>query len=102
MPAYVIGRLQIRDSSWVEKYAAGMKPLLQKYGGRYLARAAEMETLEGDEPLPSAAVILEFPSLEQARAWYGDPEYASLIALRQSGSDAGLILMDGLPAGGAV
>jgi len=96
MPAYVIGRLEMRDASWVAEYGEKIRPLLEKHGGRYLVRGGQMETLEGDAPLPSSMVVLEFPSVEHARAWYHDPEYAPLIRLRQSGSDAELVLVDGL------
>jgi uncharacterized protein (DUF1330 family) len=34
--------------------------------------------------------------MEQARAWYQDPEYAPLIKLRQGGSDAELVLVEGV------
>ena len=44
-----------------------------------------MERLEGKRALPSVMFILEFPSLEQAKAWYNDPEYAHMIHLRQTG-----------------
>jgi uncharacterized protein (DUF1330 family) len=55
-----------------------------------------METLEGATPLPSGVVVLEFPSMEQARAWYRDPDYAPLIKLRQGGSDVELVLVEGV------
>ena len=96
MPAYLIGRVQMRDPFWVEEYGAKIQPLIQKYGGRYLVRAGKMETLEGSAPLPSVMVVLEFPSMEQARAWYQDPDYAPLIKLRQGGSDAELVLVEGV------
>jgi uncharacterized protein (DUF1330 family) len=37
--------------------------------------------------------ILEFPSLEQAKAWYNDPEYAHMIHLRQTGADADIVVL---------
>jgi uncharacterized protein (DUF1330 family) len=55
-----------------------------------------MEQLEGDGPLPSVVVVLEFPSMQHARDWYNDPEYAPLIALRQTGSDLDFILVEGV------
>jgi uncharacterized protein (DUF1330 family) len=55
-----------------------------------------MERLEGEGKLPSVIVVLEFPTMAQARAWYNDPEYAPLIKLRQSGSDLDFILVEGL------
>jgi len=96
MPAYVIGRLQVHDAAWGAEYGERIRPLLEKHGGRYLVRAVQLETLEGGAPLPSAMVVLEFPSLEHARAWYHDPDYAPLIRLRQSGSEAEIVLADGL------
>jgi len=96
MPAYAIGQVQMRDPSWVEEYGAKIQPLLKKHGGRYLVRAGKMETLEGATPLPSVMVVLEFPTMEHARAWYHDPEYAPLIKLRQGGSEVELVLVEGV------
>jgi uncharacterized protein (DUF1330 family) len=86
----------MRNPSWVQEYGQKIQPLLQKYGGRYLVRPGKMETLEGTASLPSGIVVLEFPSMEQARAWYRDPEYAPLIKLRQGGSDVELVLVEGV------
>jgi uncharacterized protein (DUF1330 family) len=95
MPAYVVAQVQMRDPFWVDEYVTKIQPVLQKHGGRYLVRAGgKLETLEGAAPLPNALVILEFPSMEQARAWYHDPEYAPLIKLRQRGSDVDAILVE--------
>ncbi len=96
MPAYVIGRVEVRDPSWLEEYGPKVQALVQKHGGRYLVRGGEMEVVEGTLPPSSVMVVLEFPSMEQARSWYHDPEYAPLIKLRQSGSDTDLILVEGL------
>jgi len=55
-----------------------------------------MEPLEGEKKLPSTIIILEFPSMEQAKAWYYDPEYAPLIKLRQTGSDVHILAVAGV------
>ena len=68
----------------------------RKIRRKYLVRGGAMETLEGDGTLPSLMVVLEFPSMEQARAWYNDADYAPMIQLRQSGSDLDFVLVDGL------
>jgi uncharacterized protein (DUF1330 family) len=52
---------------------------------------APMETLAGEEKLPSTIIVLEFPSMEQVKAWYHDPVYAPRDQWRQSGSDANII-----------
>jgi uncharacterized protein (DUF1330 family) len=55
-----------------------------------------MEMLEGGATLPSSIVLLEFPSMDDARAFHRDPEYAPFIELRQAGSDLELLLVEGL------
>jgi len=96
MAAYVVGRLQMRDPSWIEKYRATVPSIVAKHGGKYLVRGGKMETLEGKAPLPTSFVIIEFPSMDQAKAFYHDPAYAPFIALRQSGSDLEMVLVEGL------
>jgi uncharacterized protein (DUF1330 family) len=94
--AYVIGRLEMRNPSWLEEYGPKTAALVEKHGGKFLIRGGAMERLEGAGTLPSVVVVLEFPSMEHARAWYNDPEYAPLITLRQTGSDLDCILVEGV------
>ncbi|MGH7966669.1 MAG: DUF1330 domain-containing protein [Candidatus Binatia bacterium] len=96
MAAYVIGRLQVRDASWREQYRAKVSTIVEKHGGRYLVRGGAMETLEGNASLPTGIVVVEFLSVEKARAFYNDPEYAPLIKLRQGGSDLDLVVVEGV------
>jgi uncharacterized protein (DUF1330 family) len=96
MMAYAIGRLEMREPSWLQEYGPKTAALVEKHGGRYLVRGGAMERLEGTSQLPSVLVVLEFPSMAHARAWYHDPEYAPLITLRQTGSDLDFILVGGV------
>jgi uncharacterized protein (DUF1330 family) len=92
----MIGRLEMRDPSWLETYRATVPSIVAKHGGKYLVRGGQMERLEGRAPLPTSYVILEFPSMDHARAFYNDPAYAPFIALRQGGSDLEMVLVEGL------
>ena len=96
MPAYAIGRLTMRDPSWMAEYGPKVAELVKKHGGKYLVRGGKSERLEGEGELPNAIVVLEFPSMEQAQAWYNDPDYAPMIELRQTGSDLDFVLVDGV------
>ncbi len=96
MPAYLVGGVDVSDPSWVEEYGPQVQTLVEKHGGRYLVRGGEMDVVEGTTPASRVMVVIEFPSLENARAWYNDPEYAPLIKLRQTGSEAEIVLVDGL------
>ena len=97
MAAYIIGRVEVRDTAWTMEYVPKATALVQKHGGKLLAGSGcAMESLEGERKLPSAIIVLEFPSMEQAKAWYHDPEYAPLIKLRQTGADADIVVVDGV------
>ena len=96
MAAYMIGRIQLRDPSWIEKYRATVPSIVARHGGKYLARGGKMERLEGKDPLPSSYVVIEFPTIEKARGFYDDPEYKPFIELRQTGSDLEMVVVDGL------
>lgn len=96
MPAYLVGGVDVSDPAWVAEYGPKVEALVQKHGGRYLVRGGEMDVVEGTTPASRVMVVVEFPSLENARAWYNDPEYAPLIKLRQTGSEAEIVLVDGL------
>ena len=96
MAAYVIGRVQVRDPSWVTEYGPKTAALVTKHGGKFISRRGKVERLEGKEALPSFMVVTEFPSMEHAKAWYNDPEYAPMIKLRKTGSDAEIVVVEGL------
>jgi uncharacterized protein (DUF1330 family) len=97
MAAYVISDLTPRDPDALLTYRTRAAAAIAQYGGRYLARFGEIETLEGDWQ-PKMLVIVEFPSMEQARAWYRSPEYAEALAVRDEALSRNLILVDGAPA----
>ena len=96
MPAYVVVNVAVRDPSRYEEYKRLASPSVAAYGGRYVARGAPVEVREGDWS-PARLVILEFPNLERARAWWSSPEYANAKAVRQACADTQLVITDGLP-----
>jgi uncharacterized protein (DUF1330 family) len=95
MAAYAIGSLTVRSTEWQQEYGARMPALIQKHGGKVLAKAPP-QAMEGAPHLPGAQVIIEFPSAAQARAWYDDAEHAPLKRLRQDGADFSMVLVDGV------
>ena len=96
MAAYVLNDMEITDPSLFEEYKKLSPATVAQYGGRFLARGGRTETLEGDWS-PKRLVILEFPSVEQARAWADSPEYAPAKRLRQLASKSNLIVIEGAP-----
>lgn len=94
MPAYVLVHIDVKDSAIYEDYKKMAPPSIEKYGGRYLVRGPQPEILEGSWR-PKRLVLLEFPSVDRARAWWNSPEYADAKAKRQSCSIADMVLLEG-------
>jgi uncharacterized protein (DUF1330 family) len=95
MPAYVAVQIDIHDPARYERYKELAPPSIKLYGGRYVARGGRVETLEGNWH-PARFVLLEFPSVENARAWWGSAEYAEAKALRHASASSEMILVEGL------
>lgn len=100
MSAYVISDLEIRDPVLIAEYRALAQDSIALYGGRYLARGGAIEPVEGGWT-PKSIVIVEFPDLERAHAWYHSPEYAEALKVRRHALDRRLIFVDGVPPKGA-
>ena len=95
MPAYVINDMVVTDPVLFEQYKKLSPPTVAQYGGRFLARGGHTDTLEG-EWSPKRLVIIEFPSVAQARAWVDSPEYAPAKRLRQITTISNLIVVEGV------
>lgn len=95
MPAYVVVEIAVNDAERYERYKQLAPPSIAAYGGRYLARGGKTETLEGSWK-PPRFVILEFPTAQQARAWWESSEYAPAKTLRQECAGTEMILVEGV------
>ena len=95
MPAYCIFDIQeVTDPAKMEEYRKNSHSTVEQYGGRYIVRGGEMEVAEGDWR-PTRLVVLEFPSLEQARTWYNSPEYSAIRNLRITGTRSDMVMVEG-------
>ena len=95
MSAYLIIRVAVTEWDRYREYMALTPAALAKYQGRFIARGSESVTLEGPEETRRLALV-EFPSLELAKAFYASPEYQAAKALRDGACHAEFIALDGL------
>ena len=86
MSAYLIGEIEVTDPAAYEDYRKQVLAVVTQYGGRFLVRGGKVDPKEGGWN-PKRIVVLEFPSMAQAQKWYGSPEYAPLIKLRQKAGE---------------
>jgi len=94
MSAYLIAEIEVTDSATYEEYRKQVPAVVNKYGGKFLVRGGKSESLEGGWS-PKRLVVLEFPSLDQARTFYRSSDYAPLIKLRQKASRGKLVIVEG-------
>jgi uncharacterized protein (DUF1330 family) len=86
MKCYVYGEVTLKTREWVGAYLARINPFISKHGGIVLSRSIGMHKIEGERPLPTNVILVEFASREQALAFFADPEYQPLRRLRTDGS----------------
>ena len=95
MSAYVIVDIDVKDAEQYKEYVKLAPAAVALYGGKYLARAGRTEVLEG-EWVPKRLVILEFESIEQAKAWLESPEYSPARAMRHRTAITNMVVIEGV------
>ena len=95
MAAYVIVQVDVKDPVRYDAYKRMVPPSLEKFGGRFLVRGGQTHTLEGGWA-PKRFVMVEFPSVEQAKAWWASPDYAEAKALRHATAESMMIVAEGI------
>lgn len=91
---YCIVLLDVIDRDLYAEYAQRATEIEAAHGGRALVAADAVHVAEGSWP-SERVVVLEFPSLQAARDWYTDPEYADLIPMRQRATNSSVLFVEG-------
>lgn len=92
---YLIGEVEVTDQSWVPDYVGNVTGMVERWGGRYLARTPLVERVEGQRSVPPLLVIVEWPSKEKALAFYESEEYRPYRQNRIAGAKNEFLLVAG-------
>lgn len=96
MPAYAVAYLRRVDlGPEILEYIARIDATLDPFGGRFLIHGGPVDVMDGN--WSGDLVVIEFPSCENAHAWYASLEYQAILQLRTDNSDGGAFIVDGLP-----
>lgn len=96
MPAYFfVDTREIKDAANMEEYKARVTPVVEKFGGRYLVIGGPFEVVEGEWG-PVFPVLIQFPSMDQARRWYDSEDYRELKRLRLAATSSSGVFIAGL------
>ncbi|GKT12238.1 MAG: hypothetical protein ISEC1_P1213 [Thiomicrorhabdus sp.] len=96
MSAYVIIKIKTENPALLKDYQAVAPAIIEQFQGKFLARGGEVERLEGTEEV-RRTVIIEFPSLEIANAFYDSEAYQHAISLREGAATAEILAVGGIP-----
>ena len=93
-PAYLVVDTVSDHPEAMAEYRRLAGAVVEQFGGRYVVRGGELEVLEGQWH-PQRLVIVEFPSMEVAKAFYRSPEYLVARQARDGFSNFQMLLVEG-------
>jgi len=93
--AYVLVQVDVTNAQQYAEYAKLSPGIIEKFGGRFVARGGRSETLEG-HAAPARVVIVEFPSYERAKEFYNSAEYQAARKVRAGAATAQFVLVEGM------
>ena len=92
--AYWVARIDVHDPETYKLYVETARPAYARYNAKFLARGGKAEALEAAGR--GRNVIIEFASMEDARACFDSPDYTAARAFRQKASTGEIILVEGV------
>ncbi len=92
--AYILVQVEVSNPGQYAEYMKLSPGIIEKFGGRFIARGGRSETLEGT-PATGRIVVVEFPSFERAQEFYNSAEYLAARKARAGAAAAQFILVEG-------
>ena len=96
MSAYVLVEVSVTDREKMMPYIEAVDKTVTNHGGKYLVRSPDAEVVEGNIGQHPLKVLLEFPDMAKAKAWYASPEYQAIIPFRTDNSQGNMLFVNGV------
>ena len=98
MTAYAVAVIrETRFGDEIREYLQRIDATLAPFSGKYRVHGGPYQPLEG--AWSSDLVVIEFPSMEQARGWYESDAYKAIRPLRTEHTEGDVLLVQGVPDG---
>ena len=95
MSAYAVAIVrETRFGPEVKEYLEKIDETLRPYSGTFRVHGGPYHPLEG--AWSGDLIIIEFPSLAQAKAWYSSAAYQAIKPLRTNNTDGDVFLVTGV------
>ncbi len=90
----------LADVEWIDeaarrRYVKLLSPTLAEYQGEFIVATTDVDVVEGEWRHAGILVLIRFPTLERARAWYASEEYRPALRVRQASSRSRLMIFEG-------
>ena len=95
MSGYVIANIDVKNIEAYKEYVGKVKPIVEKFWGKYLVRNGEFKVIDGEWKHPRT-VVIKFPTYEKALEWYNSEEYKPVKPIRLANSVANGIIIKGV------
>lgn len=96
MAAYLIVDTKLTNPELYELYKLRAKPLIERYGGEYLARGGKMSVMEDTLWTPSRMVLVKFPSVQVAETCFQSDEYQDILKISKQSADRTCVIVEGI------
>jgi uncharacterized protein (DUF1330 family) len=93
--AYLLVQSEVTNTGQYAAYAKLTPAIIEKFGGKFMARGGRNVTLEGAKA-PARVVVIEFPSFDAAQAFYNSPEYVAARKVRSGAATMQIVAVEGL------
>lgn len=98
MTAYAIALLSdLQFGPDIVTYLQRIDDSLVPFGGTFLVHGVRPQVVEGS--FGGDCIVLSFPDIDKARAWYTSQAYADLIPLRTRHAQSTVMLLEGVEPG---
>jgi uncharacterized protein (DUF1330 family) len=95
MKAYLQIDLDIVDPEGFMEYVQRIPDLIQKHSGRYLVQGVEPSAVQGEENYPQRSVLLEFPSMKNAKSFLSERATTDLHEIWARTTRSRILLLEG-------
>ena len=93
---YLLVDVDIHNIDEYKKYLDKVKPMVEKYGGKYLIKGGKIDAKETDLWKPTRIVLVQFPNKTSALNWYNSEEYKPLKNLRLNNATSNILFIEGV------
>ena len=91
---YLVAEVKILDQELYSKYTEKVPQIIERYGGRYIARTSDIKPMAGGWE-PDKVVIIGFDSMESLEECFNSPEYMEILPIRKRSTESRAIIVEG-------